>query len=182
MVRVGIIGCGSISLHRHAPEYAMNPNCKIVGYYDPKRDRAERLQERFGGKVYDNPSELIGDPGIDAVSVCTANRYHAPITIQALEAGKHVLCEKPWLHRQKTPKNDRGSAENGRFLMIAITSVLRMRMQKRRKSFSPANLGNTYLQDNVRAWGPEMWSADKEGTLVFQEDEALSAQWATWGS
>ena len=53
------------------------------------------MAEKYGGKVYETAEELIADPNIDAVSVCSANYSHAELTIKALRAGKHVLCEKP---------------------------------------------------------------------------------------
>jgi diaminopimelate dehydrogenase len=53
------------------------------------------MAKKYGGKVFDTPEELLADPNIDAVSVCAANYAHAELTVKALMAGKHVLCEKP---------------------------------------------------------------------------------------
>ena len=94
MIKIGIIGCGKISEVRHAPEYFENPNCEITAYFDINTKNAEALAEKFGGKVYDSVDALLASD-VDAVSVCVANRFHAEISIQALKAGKHVLCEKP---------------------------------------------------------------------------------------
>ena len=95
MIRVGVIGCGKIAQVRHIPEYAANPDCELVAFFNPNRKRAEDMAEKYGGKVYDTAEELLADPTIDAVSVCAANYAHAELTIKALKAGKHVLCEKP---------------------------------------------------------------------------------------
>lgn len=95
MVKIGIIGCGKIAQLRHLPEYSTNPNAKLVGYYDKNIDRAGKMAEKYGGKVYETYFELLNDPEIDAVSVCVENRNHAEITNAALYAGKHVLVEKP---------------------------------------------------------------------------------------
>ena len=95
MIHIGIIGCGKIAQVRHIPEYAANPDAELAGYFNPKRFRAEEMAAKYGGKVYDTAEELLADPAIDAVSICAANYAHAELTVKALKAGKHVLCEKP---------------------------------------------------------------------------------------
>ena len=95
MVRVGVIGCGRIAQRRHVPEYASNKKVEIAGYYDAKMPRAQALADRYGGKVYKSIDEMLADASIDAVSVCVANNKHAEVSIHAMHAGKHVLCEKP---------------------------------------------------------------------------------------
>ena len=94
MVKVGIIGCGKIAQVRHIPEYLDNPNAKLTGLYDLNLQRAKDLAEKYNCKSYESVEEMLADPEIDAVSVCVANHVHAEITIAALKAGKHVLCEK----------------------------------------------------------------------------------------
>lgn len=101
MVRVGIIGCGKIAQVRHIPEYLDNPNAKLTGLYDLNLQRAKDLAEKYNCKSYESVEEMLADPEIDAVSVCVANHVHAEITIAALKAGKHVLCEKPMATKLK---------------------------------------------------------------------------------
>ena len=93
MLKIGIIGCGKITEVRHAPEYAENPNCQLVAFFDVVPERAKALAEQYGGTAYDSIEALLASD-VDAVSVCVANAYHAQTSIQALKAGKHVLCEK----------------------------------------------------------------------------------------
>ena len=95
MFNIGIIGCGKIAQVRHIPEYADHPQAKLAGFFDLNQDRARALAEQWGGEAYSSWEELLADPAIDAVSVCVANNAHAQISIAALKAGKHVLCEKP---------------------------------------------------------------------------------------
>ena len=95
MIGVGIIGCGRIAQERHLPEYQENPNAVIIGVYDVNMDRAREIAEKYSAKAYSSYEELLKDPKIDAVSVCSANSTHAEISVAALNAGKHVLCEKP---------------------------------------------------------------------------------------
>ena len=95
MFGIGIIGCGKIAQVRHIPEYAEHKDAKLVGFYDINLARAQELAEQYGGKAYESVEELLANPEIDVVSICAANFAHADLTIQALDAGKHVLCEKP---------------------------------------------------------------------------------------
>ena len=94
MLKIGVIGCGKITQVRHAPEYDEHPECELVAWYDAIPERAEAMAKLYGGKVYDSVEELL-KADVDAVSVCVANADHASVTIKALEAGCHVLCEKP---------------------------------------------------------------------------------------
>lgn len=94
-LRVGIIGCGKIAVIRHVPEYAACGRAVLAGYFDFVKERAEELAARYGGTVFSSVEEMLACEEIDAVSVCTANATHAEITLNALRAGKHVLCEKP---------------------------------------------------------------------------------------
>ena len=95
MFHIGIIGCGKIAQVRHIPEYADNPDAQLTAFYDLNAARAQELAERYGGKAYDSVEALLADPNVDAVSVCSANASHAQIAVAALEAGKHVIVEKP---------------------------------------------------------------------------------------
>ena len=94
-IKIGIIGCGKIAQVRHLPEYAEHPEAEVYGLFDINMARAQELAAQYGAKAYDSYEALLADPEIDAVSVCAANFAHAEITIAALNAGKHVLCEKP---------------------------------------------------------------------------------------
>ena len=102
MLNIGIIGCGKIAQVRHLPEYEQNPGARIAGLYDLNQERAQTLAAQYGAKVYPSYEALLADPAIDAVSVCSANVSHAEITVAALEAGKHVLCESLWPLRWRT--------------------------------------------------------------------------------
>ena len=125
MIKIGIIGCGKIAQTRHLPEYATNPDAKLVGYYDKISSRAVQMAEKYGGKVYDSYYDLINDPEIDAVSVCVENRNHAEITNAALYAGKHVLVEKPMAVTLAECESMVAAAEfNGKHLMVGHLSLI----------------------------------------------------------
>ncbi len=94
-LHVGIIGCGIIA-PEHITAYQSIPGVTVSALCDTVREKAQSLAERFRvGKVCTDMKELLGAREIDAVSVCTDHESHADATVAALEAGKHVLCEKP---------------------------------------------------------------------------------------
>ena len=94
-VNIGVIGTGSIS-HSHLNAYKKNKAAYIYAVCDLNLDRAKAVALEYGAeKVYTNYNELLNDPKVDAVSICTWNNSHAEITIAAVKAGKHVLTEKP---------------------------------------------------------------------------------------
>ena len=90
MIKIGIIGCGKIAQTRHLPEYATNPDAKLVGYYDKIAERAAQMAEKYGGKVYDSYYDLINDPEIDAIISRLVQKY--PFAeIGAFQTRKNVL-------------------------------------------------------------------------------------------
>ena len=95
MLNIGILGCGKIAQVRHIPEYAANKEAKIAGLFQADAHRKQQIPPKYGGRAYHSAQELLADPSIDGVSVCVANHAHAELAIAALQAGKHVLCEKP---------------------------------------------------------------------------------------
>ena len=98
IIRVGIIGCGGIANGKHMPSLKKVPDCEMVAFCDILPERAEKAAAEYGAKgarTYTDYKELLQDKSIDVVHVCTPNRSHSFITVDALEAGKHVMCEKP---------------------------------------------------------------------------------------
>lgn len=97
-IKVGIIGCGGIANGKHLPTLAKMPEVELVAFCDLIPERAEEAAKKYGAlgaKCYTDYHELLADPAIDNVRVLTQNREHCRITVDALNAGKHVLCEKP---------------------------------------------------------------------------------------
>ena len=97
-LRIGIIGCGGIANGKHMPNLALLDNVEMVAFCDLVKERAEKAAKEYGtpdAKVYTDYKELLKDESIDICHVCTPNRSHSFITVDALEAGKHVMCEKP---------------------------------------------------------------------------------------
>ena len=98
IVRIGIIGCGGIANGKHMPSLSALKNVQLVAFCDLIEERAQKAAEKYGiegAKVYTDYKELLKDETIEVVHVLTPNRSHAEISIDALHAGKHVMCEKP---------------------------------------------------------------------------------------
>ena len=98
IVNIGIIGCGGIANGKHMPSLKKIPNVRMIAFCDVIPERAEKAAQDYGvpgAKVYTDYRELLKNPEIEVVHVLTPNREHADMTIDALYAGKHVMCEKP---------------------------------------------------------------------------------------
>ena len=97
-LKIGIIGCGGIANGKHMPALKRIKEVEMVAFCDIIPERAEKAANKFGtpdAKVYTDYKELLKDKSIDVVHVLTPNREHSFITVDALESGKHVMCEKP---------------------------------------------------------------------------------------
>lgn len=94
-LKMGIIGVGGIAQDRHIPSYLkLNDQVELTAVLDLNIDRAREVADKFGFvHVFQDYQDLFEQ--VDAVTICTPNKFHAEIAIQALEAGVHVLCEKP---------------------------------------------------------------------------------------
>ena len=97
-IKVGIIGCGGIANGKHMPSLKKTGEVEMVAFCDIIEERAVEAAKKYGtpdAKVYTDYKELLKDKSIEVVHVCTPNRSHSFITVDALEADKHVMCEKP---------------------------------------------------------------------------------------
>ena len=178
-IRVGIIGCGKIAQIRHIPEYAANPHAEVCGFYDINQARAEELASKFGGRAYASYQELLADERIDAVSVCAANHVHAEISIAALKAGKHVLCEKPMAVTLEECKAMVAAAEeSGKYLMIGQNQRLAKAHSKAKELIEQGAIGKVLTFRTIFGHGgPETWSIDP-GRNVWFFDKTKAAMGA----
>lgn len=169
MFKIGIIGCGKISQVRHIPEYAAHDAAEIYGYFDLNQERAEALAAQYGGKTYASYEELIADEAIDAVSVCVANQDHCKITVAALKAGKHVLCEKPMaMSLAECEEMVQTARETGKFLMIGHNQRLAKAHAKARELIKEGLIGDIITFKTMFGHGgPETWSIDPGSNVWF---------------
>ncbi|MBQ7347316.1 MAG: Gfo/Idh/MocA family oxidoreductase [Clostridia bacterium] len=121
-LKVAVIGVGSIS-KSHIDAYRANPNVELYAFCDINEKQLKKMGEKYGiTRLYTDEAEMLKAlPELEAVSVCTWNSAHAPCTIMALNAGKHVLCEKPMALNVEEAEEMKAAAEkNGKLLMIGF--------------------------------------------------------------
>ena len=184
MFRIGIIGCGKIAQVRHIPEYAENPYAELAGFYDLNTQRAAELAAQYGGKAYESTEAMLADPAIDAVSVCVANHAHAPITIAALKAGKHVLCEKPMATTlEECEEMVKTAHEAGKFLMIGHNQRLAKAHAVAKELIDQGMIGRIItFRTTFGHGGPETWSVDPgKNTWFFDKNKAAMGAMADLG-
>jgi UDP-N-acetylglucosamine 3-dehydrogenase len=174
-VRVGVIGCGSIARHRHIPEYAANPNAELAAFCDVVEERAVAAAEQYGGTAYTDFREMLAKEELDAVSVCTPNAYHAPISIAAAEAKKHVLCEKPMaVSREEALAMIEAAKRNDVYLMIGHNQRLMPPHVKAKEILRRGYLGRVIsFRTAFGHGGPEQWSVEGKGGWFFQKEKAF---------
>lgn len=121
-LKIGVIGVGGIS-NEHIQAYRKNPHVELYAFCDINENQLESMGEKYGvSRRYTDKDVMLRElPELDAVSVCTWNSAHAPCAIAALNAGKHVLCEKPMATSAAEARAMLEAAEkNGRLLMIGF--------------------------------------------------------------
>ncbi|MEC0036437.1 Gfo/Idh/MocA family oxidoreductase [Bacillus cereus] len=175
ILKVGIIGCGSIAQHRHLPEYEANPYVQIVAVCDSNKQRAKEIANKYGVNMYTDYNELINCEELDAVSVCTPNHLHASISIAALQAGIHVLCEKPMATSKADAEMMIGAAEkSGKKLMIGHNQRFVASHQKAKQLIKSGAIGKIYsFRTAFGHSGPENWSVDGKESWFFKKEEAF---------
>jgi len=149
-LKVGVIGVGGIA-GSHFPGWKASEHTELVAFSDPVEPVLLRVAKEHGvTTTYTDPADLISDPDIDIIDVCTPSAYHAPLTIAALEAGKHVICEKPLA---PTPEDiDRMIAArdaSGKLLMTAQHFRFQADTKALKKEVETGVLGDVY---HARSW------------------------------
>ena len=184
MFGIGIIGCGKIAQVRHIPEYAEHPEAKLLGFYDINLERAGALAAKHGGTAYATVEELLANPDIQAVSICAANFAHAELTIAALRAGKHVLCEKPMAITLEECEAMVAEADKaGKYLMIGHNQRLAKAHSVARELIAEGLIGQIVtFRTTFGHGGPESWSVDPgKNTWFFDKTKAAMGAMADLG-
>ncbi len=144
-VKVGIIGCGTIANTAHIPAYSQNQYAEMAYFCDIIPERADKAAIMNGGKAVYDYKEVLNDPEVEAISVCTPNHFHAQISIDALNAGKHVLCEKP-AARTYTEALEMQKAQHasGKTLNIGVVNRFNTAVNKIKNIIDNGELGEVY--------------------------------------
>ncbi|AFK86269.1 MULTISPECIES: Gfo/Idh/MocA family protein [Thermoanaerobacterium] len=148
-IRVGIIGCGGIANGKHMPSLSKLYNVEMVAFCDVKEEKALKAAKDYGvdgAKTYNDYRKLLEDKSIDVVHVCTPNKSHSDITVDALEAGKHVMCEKPMAKTANDAKKMLDAAKRtGKKLTIGYQNRFRPDSQYLHKLCQDGVLGEIYF-------------------------------------
>ncbi len=148
-VKVGIIGCGGIANGKHMPALSVLDEVEMVAFCDIIPEKAEKAAKEYGtedAKVYEDYKELLKDESIEVVHVCTPNRSHSFITIDALHAGKHVMCEKPMAKTYAEAKAMYdASVETGKKLTIGYQQRWREDSMYLKQCCDEGELGEIYF-------------------------------------
>lgn len=121
-IKIAVIGTGGIS-NEHIQAYLKNPAVELYALCDKNGKQLRFMAEKYGvARTYTDENVMLKElPEIDAVSVCTWNSLHAPCSIAALNAGCHVLCEKPMATSAAEAREMKAAAEkNGKLLMVGF--------------------------------------------------------------
>lgn len=143
---VAVIGCGTIANSAHIPSYMKNPDAEIKYFCDIIPEKAQKCVEKYGcGIAVTDYHEVLADPEVEAVSVCTPNNVHPTIAIDALRAGKHVLCEKPAARTYaEALEMQKVQHETGCVLNIGVVNRFNTAVNEIKKLIAAGELGEVY--------------------------------------
>ncbi|HIY58578.1 MAG TPA: Gfo/Idh/MocA family oxidoreductase, partial [Candidatus Tetragenococcus pullicola] len=148
VVKIGIIGCGGIANGKHLPALQQVEEVEMVAFCDIIKERAEKASTEYGvahAGVYEDYQEMLKEEELDVVHVLTPNNKHAEITVAALEAGNHVMCEKPMAKTTEEAKTMIDAAKKtGKKLTIGYQNRFRTDSQYLHEVCQEGELGDIY--------------------------------------
>jgi len=168
--RAGVISAGAIAQACHLPGYAKNRHVELVAIADPTVARHKEVLAQYPDvRAYKTHQEMLAKEDLDVVSVCSPNVYHARQVIAALEAGCHVLCEKPMaLTLGDADAMIVASKKARRKLMIGFTHRLLRGNQRCKQMLKERALGKPFMMrarfahgGPLAGWAKGTWFYDK---------------------
>lgn len=149
-LQVAVIGCGGIANQKHLPALTgQNDKCDIAAFCDIIEERAVVAAKKYGvegAQVTTDYMEVMANPDIDVVHVCTPNVAHCPITVAAFEAGKHVLCEKPMAATTEDAQKMMDAwKKSGKKFTIGYQNRFRPDAQALKRACEEGKLGEVYF-------------------------------------
>jgi predicted dehydrogenase len=169
-----VMGAGAICQRRHLPEIHAHSQSELVALCDPNEARAKEISEKYGIPYFLDHKEMLAKTQSDAAVVGTPNALHAPQTIDAFEAGRHVLVEKPMATTREDARAmiDAGK-KAGKYLMIGMNQRLMPPHVVAKEILDSGKLGRilTY-ETNFKHPGADGWSVDGIHSWFFKKDMA----------
>lgn len=161
-LKVAVVGCGSIARRMHLPAWANLPNVEIAALCDCDERCLREMSKQFGVKrTFADYEDMLSCGDLDVIDVCTPNFLHMPQAIAALEAGKHVMVEKPLARNfQEAVKIVKAAGKNDRKLTIAFPLRFRFEGATLKKFADAGEFGDIYYvharalrRRGVPSWG-----------------------------
>lgn len=160
-LRVGVIGAGGIGFGVHLPGYARLKDVELVAVCDIEEAKLQRAVEKYQvPNTFTDYNEMLKMKDLDAVTIATPNYLHAPVAIAALNAGKHVLCEKPLSIKAEYAQQMVDAANKaGKLFMIGVNRRYEERSQQLKKMIQSGELGKVYAANTgwLRRRGVPYW-------------------------
>lgn len=153
MLKIGLIGCGRISKN-HFEAIAQQEDAQVVACCDIIEERAKEAAGKYNIPIWTtNYEEMLSDPQIDLISICTPSGLHPVHGIQAAKAGKHVLTEKPMACRlNEADELIKACNEAGVRLFVVLQNRLNPAIQLARKAFEEGRFGRIYMITSNVFW------------------------------
>lgn len=145
-IKTAVIGCGTIANAAHIPNYMAAEGAEIKYFCDIIPEKAQAAADKYGcGTAVADYREILSDPEVTAVSVCTPNKMHAPITVDFLTAGKNVLCEKPPARTYAEALfMQQAQHKSGKVLNIGVVNRFNSAVNQIKKLIDAGELGEVY--------------------------------------
>lgn len=169
---VGIIGTGGIANAAHIPALQKQPDVKIVALCDINEEALKNTGERCEvgeDKRFLDYNKMLEMPDLDAVHICTPNDTHMDPTVQALRAGKHVICEKPIGRNPEEGKKMIAAAEeSGKKFMVAQCWRWNQDVQALKRFIDAGELGDVFM---ARVWALRRRGIPGWGVFINKEKQ-----------
>lgn len=145
-LRMGIVGVGNIFRAEHVKPLLEHEEVELVAVCDVNQERAEKVAKEYGiPSVYSDYKELLLRDDIDLIDICTPNLYHSEISIAALNAGKHVFCEKPdAVNPEEAQKMADAAKANGKIMMAMRNNRFTPAARYLKRYIGEGNMGEIY--------------------------------------
>jgi len=172
-----VIGCGGIGRLR-MKTISLDPESKLVAVCDIVEDLAKKMASEFGCEYATDYERVVGREDVDCIVVSTPNKFHAPISIAALNSGKHVLCEKPLARNPvEAEKMVEASKKNGKVLKTGFNHRHFANVLKAKEIIDSGGIGKTtFLRARTGHGGGEQllkswfWNKDMAGGGTFLDN------------
>src|SRR5438067_925164 len=177
-VRVGVVGAGRFAKECHVPGVQAHPQGEVVALCARNRERAAAMAAQLGvPEVYTDYRELIARPDVDAITVATPDALHLPVAVAALEAGKHVFCEKPLaMNVAEARTMVEVAGRSGLVAMVAFTFRYTRALQELRRLLGQGTIGTPFHVTMQVHWGSIM----TPGAALTWRDQASASAAGIW--